>query len=51
VHYRGNYLFAGSDGCGESAAIIYSLIGTARLNDVDDIVIYLQSNSPLLHDG
>jgi transposase len=32
---RRNYLFAGSDGGGESAAIIYSLIGTARLNDVE----------------
>ncbi|VVE86065.1 transposase [Pandoraea sputorum] len=29
---RRNYLFAGSDGGGESAAVIYSLIGTARLN-------------------
>jgi transposase len=32
---RRNYLFAGSDGGGHSAAIIYSLIGTARLNDVE----------------
>ena len=32
---RRNYLFAGSDGGGESAAIIYRLIGTARLNDVE----------------
>jgi transposase len=32
---RRNYLFVGSDGGGESAAIIYSLIGTARLNDVE----------------
>jgi transposase len=32
---RRNYLFAGSDGGGESAAIIYSVIGTARLNDVE----------------
>lgn len=32
---RRNYLFAGSDGGGDSAAIIYSLIGTARLNEVE----------------
>lgn len=32
---RRNYLFAGSDGGGRSAAIIYSLISTARLNDVE----------------
>lgn len=32
---RRNYLFAGSDGGGQSAAVIYSLIGTARLNGVE----------------
>ena len=32
---RKNYLFAGSDGGGESAAAIYSLIGTAKLNGID----------------
>ncbi len=32
---RKNYLFAGSDRGGESAAAIYSLIGAAKLNDVD----------------
>jgi transposase len=32
---RKNYLFAGSDRGGESAAVIYSLIGTAKLNGVD----------------
>jgi transposase len=32
---RKNYLFAGSDRGGESAAAIYSLIGTARLNGID----------------
>ncbi|GHD81098.1 hypothetical protein GCM10011419_26600 [Vogesella fluminis] len=32
---RRNYLFAGSDGGGQSAAVIYSLIGTARLNDIE----------------
>lgn len=32
---RKNYLFAGSDVGGERAAIIYSLIGTAKLNGLD----------------
>jgi transposase len=32
---RKNYLFCGSDAGGESAAAIYSLIGTAKLNDLD----------------
>jgi len=32
---RKNYLFARSDRGGESAAAIYSLIGTAKLNDID----------------
>jgi hypothetical protein len=32
---RRNYLFAGSDKGAERAAILYSLIGTARLNGMD----------------
>ena len=32
---RKNFLFAGSDGGGESAAAIYSLFGTAKLNGID----------------
>jgi transposase len=32
---RRNYLFAGADSGGERAAVIYSLIGTAKLNDID----------------
>jgi len=32
---RKNYLFAGSDAGGEHAAGLYSLIGTAKLNDLD----------------
>jgi transposase len=32
---RKNYLFAGSDLGGESAAAIYSLIGTAKSNGID----------------
>ena len=32
---RKNYLFAGSDRGGASAAGLYSLIGTAKLNDHD----------------
>jgi len=35
VQSRKNYLFAGSDRGGESAAAIYSLIGTAKLNGID----------------
>jgi hypothetical protein len=32
---RKNYLFAGSDSGGVSAAAFYSLIGTAKLNGID----------------
>ena len=32
---RKNFLFCGSDAGGERAAAIYSLIGTAKLNDID----------------
>lgn len=32
---RRNYLFAGSDGGGHTAARLYSLIGTCRLNGID----------------
>ena len=32
---RKNFLFAGSDGGGESAAAIYSLLGTAKLDGID----------------
>jgi transposase len=32
---RKNFLFAGSDGGGESAAAIYGLIGSAKLNGID----------------
>ena len=32
---RRNYLFAGADSGGERAAAIYSLIGSAKLNDLD----------------
>jgi hypothetical protein len=32
---RKNYLFVGSDSGGERAAAIYSLIGSAKLNDLD----------------
>jgi hypothetical protein len=32
---RKNYLFAGSDAGGERGAVIYSLIGTAKLNGLD----------------
>jgi hypothetical protein len=32
---RKNYLFAGSDTGGQRAAAIYSLIGSAKLNEID----------------
>ena len=32
---RKNYLFAGSDAGGERGALLYSLIGTCKLNDID----------------
>ena len=32
---RKNYLFIGSEGGGKAAAIIYTLIETAKLNDID----------------
>ena len=32
---RKNYLFMGSEGGGKSAAIVYTLIETAKLNGVD----------------
>jgi transposase len=32
---RKNYLFAGSDAGGERAAVLYSLIGSAKLNGID----------------
>jgi transposase len=35
LHKRKNWLFAGSDSGGEHAAAIYSLIETAKLNDID----------------
>jgi hypothetical protein len=35
VHKRRNWLFAGSDDGGERAAAIYSLLGTAKLNDLN----------------
>lgn len=40
---RKNYLFVGSDAGGERAALIYSLLGTARLNDINpqDYLTYI----------
>jgi transposase len=35
VHNRKNWLFAGSDDGGDRAAAIYTLIGTAKLNDLN----------------
>jgi transposase len=39
---RRNYLFAGSDAGGERAANIYSLIGSAMLNEIDPY-LYLRN--------
>jgi transposase len=35
LHKRKNWLFAGSDAGGQSAAAAYSLIQTAKLNELD----------------
>jgi transposase len=35
MHNAENYLFAGADCGGERAAAIYSLIGTAKLNEIE----------------
>jgi hypothetical protein len=35
LHNRKNYLFLGSDAGGERAATMYSLLGTAKLNDIN----------------
>ena len=35
MHKRENYLFAGSDAGGDTAACLYSLISTCRLNEID----------------
>jgi transposase len=35
---RKNYLFHGSDAGGERAAAIYGLIGTAKLNRIDELL-------------
>ena len=32
---RRNYLFAGSDNGGQRAAVLYSLVGRAKLNGLD----------------
>lgn len=34
-HKKNNYRFAGADSGGERAAAIYSLIGAAKLNEID----------------
>lgn len=39
---RRNYLFAGSNAGGERAAVIYSLIGSAKLNGLDPEVYLRQ---------
>ncbi len=39
---RKNYLFLGSDSGGQRAAVLYSLMETAKLNDLDP-AFYLRS--------
>ena len=34
-HKRKNYLFAGSKAGGERAAVMYTILGTAKLNDIN----------------
>jgi hypothetical protein len=51
---RKNYLFAGSDLGGERAAVIYSLIGSAKLNGLDPeaylrTVLAQIGRSPITH--
>jgi hypothetical protein len=35
LHKRKNYLFAGSDSGGDRAAAVYTIIQTAKLNDLN----------------
>jgi transposase len=35
LHNRKNFLFVGSDGGGQRAAAMYSLIGSAKLNGIN----------------
>ena len=46
---RSNYLFAGADTGGERAAVMYSLIGTAKLNGIDPEA-WLRHVIPLIAD-
>jgi len=39
---RKNYLFMGSDSGGRRAAVLYSLLATAKLNDLDP-ALYLRT--------
>ena len=47
---RKNWLFAGSDDGGERAAVIYSLLGTAKLNDLNPEA-YLRDTLARIADG
>jgi hypothetical protein len=47
---RKNYLFAGSDAGGERAAAMYTLVQTAKLNDVDPEA-YLRDTLSRIADG
>jgi transposase len=47
---RKNYLFAGSDSGGERAAVIYSLLGSAKLNGSKRPVrtVFLRQSKPVI---
>jgi hypothetical protein len=47
---RKNYLFAGSDAGGDRAAAIYTLVQTAKLNDVNPDA-YLRDSLAKIADG
>jgi len=49
-HNRKNYLFAGSDAGGERAAAMYSIIQTAKLNDINPEA-YLRDTLSRIADG
>ena len=50
LHNRKNYLFAGSDAGGERAAAMYSIIQTAKLNDINPEA-YLRDTLSRIADG
>ena len=47
LHKRKNYMFAGSEAGAERAAIIYSLVGSCKLNDIDPFAYALSKTRPV----